>query len=78
MLSRLRMSVEDGINEYKRLGGEVFGSPRPLPNKGIVWHKFSSKRLQRVIEEVVQNNSDGREANQLSLTYPSPEDLCRT
>jgi hypothetical protein len=76
MLSRLRMSVADCITEYKDLGGKVFGHPRPLPNKGIVWHKFSSDKLHAVIEDVVQRNHT--KTNQFRHMYPSDKDLCRT
>jgi hypothetical protein len=76
MLSRLRMSVEDCIKEYKDLGSKVFGHPRPFPNKGVVWHKFDSKKLHAVIEEVVQQHHT--KTNQIRHTYPSHEDFCQT
>jgi len=77
MLSRLRMTVEDCIKEYKDLGGKIFGHPRLLPNKGIVWHKFNSDKLHAVIEDVVQRNHT-KIINQIRHMYPSDEDLCKT
>jgi len=76
MLSRLRMNVEDSLTEYKRLGGRVFGSPRPIPNKGIVWHKFNWRRLQGAIDEVVQRHHS--RTDDLIYKWPSEVDFCRT
>ena len=52
MLSRLRMSVDECLKEYECLGDKIFGHPRPMPNKGILWHKFDHKRLEEAIREV--------------------------
>jgi hypothetical protein len=76
MLSRLRMSVEDCITEYKTLGGKVFGHPRPLPNKGIAWHKFNSDTLHNVIRDVVCRHHT--ETSDFVHHYPSHEDFCKT
>lgn len=52
MLSRLRMSVDECLQEYETLGGKIFGHPRPLSNKGLLWHKFDHKKLEKAIKEV--------------------------
>jgi hypothetical protein len=70
------MSVEDCITAYKQLGGKVFGHPRLLPNKGVMWHKFNWRRLRDVIEEVVQEHHT--KTRQFHNTFPSEEDFCRT
>lgn len=76
MLSRLRMTVDNCIDEYKCLGEKVFGNPRPMALKGaILWHKFSAQALEQVIKDVTSRHSEARE---FEATFPSDEDLCRT
>lgn len=76
MLSRLRMTVDDCLEEYKILGGKVFGSPRPLAVGGILWHKFAWRRLHDAIEDVTRKNISRGEAR-IGVKFPSDEDLCR-
>ena len=74
MLARFRMSVDDCINEYKTLGQEIFGHPRPLAKGAILWHKYSHKDLKAVIEKVTKKHS---EKSEFSVKYPLNEDVCR-
>ena len=60
MLSRLRMSVDECLEEYEALGDKIFGHPRPFPNKGLMWHKFDHKRLEEAIREVT-SKYDGQQ-----------------
>ncbi|KAL8861451.1 MAG: hypothetical protein Q9178_002325 [Gyalolechia marmorata] len=76
MLSRLRMTVDDCINEYKTLGQKVFGNPRPLVFGALVWHKFNYQVLEDVIKSVTRRHSEKSEVD--ILQFPSDEDLCRT
>ena len=46
------MSVDECLQEYESLGGKVFGRPRPIPNKGILWPKFDHKNLEEAIRDV--------------------------
>jgi hypothetical protein len=75
MISRLRMTVDDCLEEYKAFGSDVFGKPRPFTMKTIIWDKFSWKRLQKVIEDVTLRHCEDPHAR---TKWPSPEDLCRT
>ena len=75
MLSRFRMTVDDCIAEYKSLGERIFGHPRPMAKGAILWHKFSARELEQVIQDVTSRHSDARD---FEATYPSDEDLCRT
>ncbi|KAM0794634.1 acyl transferase/acyl hydrolase/lysophospholipase [Usnea florida] len=60
MLFCLRMTVHDCINEYKILGDKIFGHPRPCSWGGILWPKYSSDALKRVvIEATARHNSTG-------------------
>lgn len=76
MLSRFRMTVDDCIKEYETLGEEVFGNPRPPSMKGLLWHKFDSKVLRRVIEEVTNRRAEINFNGQ--VTYPCPKNRCQT
>ena len=76
MLSRLRMTVDDCISEYKKFGQKIFGSPRPLAFGAILWHKFNHKTLDEVLQSVTKRHSERNE--EYELNFPSDEDLCRT
>lgn len=52
MLSRLRMTVDECIDEYKTLGNKVFGHPRRPSSGGILWHKLDHKVFEKVIRDV--------------------------
>ncbi|KAL8777174.1 MAG: hypothetical protein Q9213_007975 [Squamulea squamosa] len=76
MLSRLRMTVDDCINEYRILGQKVFGNPRPLALGAVMWHKFNYRVLEEAIKSVTRRHSEKNEEDMLH--FPSDEDLCRT
>ncbi|KAL8647250.1 MAG: hypothetical protein Q9210_005670 [Variospora velana] len=76
MLSRLRMTVDDCISEYKAFGQKIFGSPRPLAFGAILWHKFNHKTLDEVLQSVTRGHSERSE--EYELNFPSDEDFCRT
>ena len=64
MLFCLRMTVHDCINEYKILGDKIFGHPRPCSWFGILWPKYSSGSLKRVINEASgRHNTTGYRLN---------------
>lgn len=80
MLSRLRMTVDECITEYKGLADKIFGHPRPLATRmAILWHKLSAKSFENVVRDVTARHSDGqRERDPFTVEYPSDEDFCRT
>ena len=57
MLFCLRMTVHDCINEYKILGDKIFGHPRPFSWGGVLWPKYSSDALKRVVNEAAARHS---------------------
>lgn len=77
MLSRFRMTVDDCITEFKKLGREVFGQPRAvLSAPGILSTKFDGKRLDNFITEV-----SGRHCfigGPFGSKFNSEPDICRT
>ncbi|KAL9025382.1 MAG: hypothetical protein Q9196_005780 [Gyalolechia fulgens] len=76
MLSRLRMTVDDCISEYKTLGQKIFGHPRPLAFGAILWHKFDYRVLERVLRSAVTRHSEASE--EYVAEFPSDKELCRT
>lgn len=80
MLSRLRMTIDDCIEEYANMGADIFGSPRIFSMRGpIPWkrEKYDYRKLEAAIKDVV--NRRHRKAGQVSDSmYPSTPDRCRT
>ncbi|KAL2889226.1 Vegetative incompatibility protein HET-E-1 [Ceratocystis lukuohia] len=54
MLGRLRMSVDDSIQAYKRLADSVF-VPEPMPATGSS-SAFSAEKLETAIKDMIRNN----------------------
>ncbi len=60
MLFCLRMTVHDCVKEYEILGDRIFGHPRPCSWFGILWPKYSSECLKKVINEAAgRHNTTG-------------------
>ncbi|KAL8839505.1 MAG: hypothetical protein Q9170_001728 [Blastenia crenularia] len=76
MLSRLRMTVDDCIAEYKNLGQKIFGHPRHLAFGAVIWHKFNYRVLEAVIKDVTARHSE--ESVEYEPEFPSDHDLSRT
>ena len=57
MLSRLRMTVDDCIEEYKSLGNKVFGHPRRMARGGFPWYRFNANILEKVIRDVTERHN---------------------
>jgi hypothetical protein len=63
MLGRLKMTVDQCINEYLRLFDRVFKSWKPLIGcTGKVRGKFDSNVLERAIKEVVGRYAHSEDA----------------
>jgi hypothetical protein len=81
MLSRLRMDVEDTIDEFLNLSGEIFGSPRlfslrgPLPGP---LPKHDHRRLERAIQGVLDRRLPRLRHNIGGQEFRSNEDMCKT
>lgn len=75
MISRFRMTVDDCLQEYRTLGSDVFGKPRILTMKSVLWNKFNEKRLHKAIEDVTFRHCENP---RVPARFPSPKDLCQT
>ena len=73
MLGRLRMNVNECIQEYLRLGEEVFSEPRSLLNESM----FDATKLENAIKKVlIKKLGKGREDEPLS--DPLGNEGCKT
>ncbi|OTB16831.1 hypothetical protein K445DRAFT_10388 [Daldinia sp. EC12] len=80
MLGRFRMTVDDCIDEYKHLAGDVFGHPRYLHymNSFIPRCKYSTENFEAVIKEViVRRVEDGVKHNPQNVRFETEPGLCR-
>ncbi|KAF1849072.1 FabD/lysophospholipase-like protein [Cucurbitaria berberidis CBS 394.84] len=81
MLGRLRMGIDQCLEEYESFGGEIFGHPRwfsirgPLPS---FKEKYNGKRLQRAVENVVENRSSPEQKAVGAGYFGSARELCKT
>ncbi|PHH49992.1 Vegetative incompatibility protein HET-E-1, partial [Ceratocystis fimbriata CBS 114723] len=55
MLGRLKMSIDQSIEEYKSLASEIF-VPEPTPSSTIPASAFSATRLEAAIKRMIRNN----------------------
>ena len=80
MLSRLRMTIDDCIEEYRNMGANIFGKPRLFSMRGpIPWNqeKYSHRKLEESIKDVVKRRHWKDDQFSDSM-YPSTPDRCRT
>lgn len=87
MLARLRMNINECINEYKHLGAAVFGQPRfftrnlqPLIPR-VIWSpaERNSNRFQRYMKAVVDSRRfETSLGSEKPDSFESNTDLCRT
>lgn len=82
MLGRFRMTVPDCIDEYKKLGGSVFGKPRFFTELRFPFltsrKKYDAEKLQRVFKEVTTRRNQQPTNETLFITFPTDHDLCKT
>ncbi|KAL9004625.1 MAG: hypothetical protein Q9188_002567 [Gyalolechia gomerana] len=76
MLSRLRMTVDDCITEYKTLCRKVFDTRRPFSPGFAPWASYNYNVLETVIEEIIARNDQYTEG--IMPGFPSDGDLCKT
>jgi hypothetical protein len=72
MLSRLRMNVEDCIEEYLRFGGHVFGHPRSISIPFFRPKYDNSMHYRRRIQDLVRDNEQRTEIDE-PLFQSNPE-----
>ncbi|KAL8370125.1 hypothetical protein RB595_000483 [Gaeumannomyces hyphopodioides] len=83
MLARLRMPVDDCIEEYKTLGGKIFGNPRTFHQVG--WqalvknrkNKFATTPLEEAIQDVIRRRGEISSDQDDAMAFRTPKGLCR-
>ena len=74
MLGRLRMSVQKCVEEYSKLGEEVFGVRRGFPHEAM----FDERRLEDAIKRVVVSKLGKDQENAPLLDPLGKDDCCKT
>ena len=80
MLGRLRMSIDDCISEYEKLGAEVFGHSRWFHLRSPLWlprEQYNCRDLERIIQRVVDENVPRIGGFPGGKNFQSDENRCR-
>ncbi|KAJ8125377.1 hypothetical protein O1611_g8262 [Lasiodiplodia mahajangana] len=79
LLSRFRMTVDDCLEEYRRMAGAVFGHPKLIYSMkfGVGGNKFSRNCLDRAIKEVIGRRAEKRTDDFSEFLFQTEIDTCR-
>ncbi|KAK6843011.1 FabD/lysophospholipase-like protein [Apiospora arundinis] len=80
MLSMFRMTVEDCIDEYKKMGTAIFGRPRTLHAirlPPLTRTKFSTKNLTESFESVIRRRAVNTENLTSRVRFRTEPGTCR-
>lgn len=80
MLGRLRMNIDDCINEYENLGGKAFGHSRYFHLRSpLFWprDKYNHKVLEETIKDVVRRNVPKVAGFPGGMNFAFDENRCR-
>jgi patatin-like phospholipase/acyl hydrolase len=70
MLGRMRMSIEECIETYSKLGEEIFGKQQGFPHEEL----FDASRLEEAVQRIVESTTDDKNA---PLLDPLDEKGCK-
>ncbi|KAI1128946.1 acyl transferase/acyl hydrolase/lysophospholipase [Nemania abortiva] len=79
LLSRFRMTVDDCLDECKRMAGSVFGHHNLIYSLkfGIGGNKFRRDPLERAIKEVIERREERRTEDHSGFLFRTEIDTCR-
>jgi hypothetical protein len=80
MLSRLKMDVDDALEQYNTVGNDVFAQYRPKITTvaGLVRPKYGTKKIEKALRQVIENGSEREcQASELRL-HSDNTDACHT
>lgn len=82
MLVILRMSVDDCLEEYEDISGQVFGHPRPVHqagNLGVFFemNKYSTSNLEYAIKSLLRRRGELANDHDDAMQFRTPKGLCR-
>jgi hypothetical protein len=75
------MGVDEAIDEYENLAGEIFGHPRVFSYRGPLPAfrcKYSGKKMHNVVENVVARRLPPKQLDVGGDSFNSPGRLCKT
>lgn len=76
------MGVDECLEEYENLGGDVFGHPRWFSIRSpLFWpmkDKYDGRRLQRAVEQVVERRSSPAQKKVGAGSFGAAKELCKT
>ena len=75
ILGRLRMSIQECITQYTKLGEEVFGDRRGRPHDEFM---YDAKRLEAAIKRVIAFKLGQDQENAPLLDPLGKDDCCKT
>jgi hypothetical protein len=81
MLGRLRLSVDQALDQYKAFGNEVFGKPRRWHERSPFWYpraKYSSRKTGEAFQNVVLESLQQGEHAAVTESFEDREDRTRT
>jgi hypothetical protein len=81
MLSRLRMSVDECLQEYPQIARRAFGKKKSVLGRISTGAKYDATPLVEEIDRLVklrEHHKPPRLGNFDYTRFPSPGDLCRT
>lgn len=82
MLGRMKMSVDGALEVYERFGSQVFGNPRTMHIRSILWRprsKYNHRTFLGVLRNVVAENVPRAQDGQANDFYPQPNpNDCKT
>lgn len=60
MLSRLKMDVNEALEQYNTVGNDVFAQHRPkiLTFGGVLRPKYGTKKIEGALRKVVENGAE--------------------
>jgi hypothetical protein len=80
MLGRLRMNVDECIEDYKRMGDLIFGRPRLFSMRGPLpanRSKYNHEKLKEAVEAIVNHRLAGHGDHLGDHAFPSSQERCR-
>ena len=75
------MTVDDCIDEYRKLGDEVFGRPRKIYTlKFLVGDRprYNGELFKDTLRKVISRRREHVNAAENDIIFASPPDICRT
>ncbi|KAI1734175.1 acyl transferase/acyl hydrolase/lysophospholipase [Xylaria scruposa] len=78
LLGRLRLSVDEAIDEYRTITEKVFSKPKPYPSEGC----YSATTLEEAMKDVIQRygtpkGSSGKADAELKFLEDSSKGICK-